>query len=144
MKAIVTRGCIVPWAQARKAGSHLRPRLIRALSVEPSKPQLIFDAPPPLKSRHCRYETFDMDSVGTVARVYWNECFHQEVLLHVQSWSLFGFCWQGFHFVWTMLPAGLAKILGKHGHGHQLTTCWNYTMKKCHHVFNTFKESGRA
>lgn len=90
-----------------------RPPLIQPLSTEPSKPRFICYAYP--LNHDCRQMPFNMDTMGTVGQVGWQGCFQgsldycsgfHHVFLHPQSWSLFGFCWQGVDYVWTTLPFG--------------------------------------
>lgn len=44
--ALQIRSCIIPWGRVRTAAGPSRPRLFQPLSVETSKPRLIFDARP--------------------------------------------------------------------------------------------------
>ena len=90
-----------------------RPRMIQALSVEETKPRLMYDARPP--NNVCGKVAFSMDTVARVALVASEGCFHgspgdssgfHHVLLHSVSWSLFGLRYQGVEYVWTVLPFG--------------------------------------
>lgn len=91
----------------------LRPRLIQELSVERVELRFIYDARP--LNRRCKRVPFTMNTVGTVTQIGWQGCFqgslddksgHQHVVLHPQSWALFGFAWRGTDYVWTTLPFG--------------------------------------
>ena len=95
-----------------------RPRLIQALSVEPIKPRLIYDARP--LNKCCKHVPLSMDTVGMVAQIGWQGCFqgslddkngYHHVLLHPQSWALFGFTWNGMDYVWTTLPLVDVRVL---------------------------------
>ena len=46
MNSLVGRGCVVKWPDVRDSSGPVRPRLIQALSVEETKPRLIYDAWP--------------------------------------------------------------------------------------------------
>eukprot|EP00903_Cladosiphon_okamuranus_P006823 g6648.t1 len=46
MRALIDRGCVVKWDNVKSPSAPARPRLTMALSVEPSKPGLIYDARP--------------------------------------------------------------------------------------------------
>ena len=68
-----------------------------SLSVEPSKPRLIYDAR--RLNAACRYVCFALDSVGSLAALEWEGCYQgslddksgfHHVLLHLASWPLFG------------------------------------------------------
>lgn len=63
----------IPWYQVRTADGSRRPGLIQALSVEPTKPRLIYDARP--LDKHYRHAPFHMDSVGTLTQVAWQSCY---------------------------------------------------------------------
>ena len=65
--ALVRRGCLVKWADVRGPSGPKRPRLVLALSVEPSKPRLVIDARP--LNETCRHVAFSMDTVARVAVV---------------------------------------------------------------------------
>ena len=113
MQALITRGCVVKWADVRGPEGPARPRLIQALSVEETKPRLIYDARP--LNKVCRKVTFSMDTVARVALVASEGCFQgslndssgfHHVLLHPASWPLFGLRYQGVDYVWTVLPFG--------------------------------------
>ena len=83
------------------------------LSVEPSKPHLIYDAR--RLNATCRHVCFSLDSVGSVAALGWKGCYQgsfddksgfHHILLHPASWPLFGVVWEGITYVWTVLPSG--------------------------------------
>ena len=46
MKSLVERGCAVKWSDVRGPSEPVRPRLIQELSVEETKPRLIYHARP--------------------------------------------------------------------------------------------------
>ena len=83
------------------------------LSVEPSKPRLIYD-----KRRlnaACRYFCFSLDSVGSLAALGWEGCYQgslddksgfHRVLLYPASWPLSGVVWEGITYVWMVLSFG--------------------------------------
>ena len=83
------------------------------LSVEPSKPRLIYDAR--RLNAACRHVCFSLDSVDSLTALGW-ETFYQgslddksgfhHVLLHPASWPLFGAVWEGITYGWTVLPFG--------------------------------------
>ena len=113
MKSLVARGCIVKWADVRGPAGPSRPRLIQALSVEETKPRLIYDARP--LNQRCKPIRFTMDTVARVANVASEGCFQgslddssafHHVLLHPASWPLFGLAYQGVDYVWCVLPFG--------------------------------------
>lgn len=113
MRTLITRGCVVKWADVRGPAGPARPRMIQALSVEVTKPRLIYDARP--LNKVCKRIPFSMDTVARVAHVASEGCFQgslddssgfHHVLLHPASWPLFGLRYQGVDYVWTVLPFG--------------------------------------
>lgn len=73
---------------------------MRALSVEPSNPRLIYDARP--LNECCKLVRFSMDTASRVASVAAKGCFQsslddksgfRHVLLQPHSWPLFGVRW---------------------------------------------------
>ena len=110
---LMHRGCLVPFEEVRTSDGPSRSRLIMPLSVEPSKPRLIYDTR--RLNAACRHVCFSLDSVGYLATLGWEECsqgslddnsgFHH-VILHPASWPLFGAVWEGITYVWTVLPFG--------------------------------------
>ena len=110
---LVHRGCLVPFEKVRTSDGPSQPRLIMPLSVEPSKPRLIYDAR--RLNAACRHVRFTLDSVGSLAALGWEGCYQgslddksgfHHVLLHPASWPLFGAVWEGITYVWTVLPFG--------------------------------------
>ena len=110
---LVSRGCLVPFEEVRTSEGPTRPRVIMPLSVEPSKPRLIYDAR--RLNATCRHICFSLDSVGSVAALGWKGCYQgslddksgfHHILLHPVSWPLFGAVWEGITYVWTVLPFG--------------------------------------
>ena len=110
---LVSRGCLVPFEEVRTSEGPARPRVIMPLSVEPSKPRLIYDAR--RLNATCRHVSFSLDSVGSVAALGWKGCYQgslddksgfHHILLHPASWPLFGVVWEGITYVWTVLPFG--------------------------------------
>lgn len=65
VRSLIQKGCLVPWAQVQGSDGPRRPRLIQALSVEPSKPRLVYYARP--LNEHCIHVPFSLDTVGTFA-----------------------------------------------------------------------------
>ena len=110
---LVSRGCLVPFEGVRTSEGPARPTTIMPLSVEPSKPRLIYDAS--RLNTTCRLVCFSLDSVGSVATLGWKGCYQgslddnsgfHHILLHPASWPLFGAVWEGITYVWTVLPFG--------------------------------------
>ena len=107
----VVSGAVAPWIP-RDRGS-ARPTLIHALSVEPSKPRLIYD---------CRFlnsfivdRPFVMEGLGAIPSLcpigaYQATLDHKSGFHHVRlesgSQHLFGFEWDGQLYTWTALPFG--------------------------------------
>ena len=113
MTALVRRGCLVKWADVRGPSGPKRPRLVLALSVEPSKPWLVIDARP--LNETCRHAAFSMDTVAKVAVVA-EKGIHMGSLedrsgfhnlgLQPESWPLFGVSYDGIDLVCTTVPFG--------------------------------------
>lgn len=113
MRSLIARGCVVKWADVRGRAGPARPRLVQALSVEETKPRLIYDARP--LNQWCRRIRFTMDTIARVASVASEGCFQgslddrsafHHVLLHPASWPLFGLAYRGVDYVWCVLPFG--------------------------------------
>ena len=66
---LVSRGCLVPFKDLRTSKGPSRPKVIMPLSVESSKPRLIYDAR--RLNAPCRHVCFSLDSVGSVAALGW-------------------------------------------------------------------------
>lgn len=111
--SLASLGCIARWSEVRGPGGPARPRLILPLSVEESKPRLIYDA---RQLNACIKDfPFSMDTVGRVAGVASESCFmtslddkaaFHHILLRPSSWPLFGFTYKGVDYVWRVLPFG--------------------------------------
>lgn len=115
MQSLIARGCIVKWADVKGPSGSTRPPLIMALSVEPSKPGLIYDARP-LNQRVKRIP-FSMDTVSRVANVASEGCYmtsledssaFHHILLRPSSWPLFGLSYKGVDYCWAVLPFGFS------------------------------------
>lgn len=115
VQTLVDRGCVLPWSEVRAPGGPRRPRLVMALTVEPSKPRLIFDARP--LNKRCKKIHFSMDTVARVASVASPGCFmtslddssaFHHILLRPSSWPLFGFEYGGVDYCWCVLPFGFS------------------------------------
>lgn len=115
VESLVARGCVVKWADVRSRRGPPRPRLLMALSVEPSKPRLIFDARP--LNKRCKAFPFSMDTVARVANVASSDCYmtslddssaFHHILLRPSSWPLFGFSHGGIDYCWCVLPFGFS------------------------------------
>lgn len=113
ISSLVLLGCIAKWSDVRGPGGPDRPRLIMALSVEESKPRLIYDARP--LNACIRDFPFSMDTVARVAGIASEDCFmtslddkaaFHHILLRPSSWPLFGFSYRGVDYVWRVLPFG--------------------------------------
>lgn len=113
ISSLASLGCIAKWSDVRGPGGLARPRMIMPLSVEESKPRLIYDA---RQLNACiRDFPFSMDTVGRVAGVASEDCFmtslddkaaFHHILLRPSSWPLFGFSYKGVDYVWRVLPFG--------------------------------------
>ena len=66
---LMSRGCLVPFEEVRTSGGPARPRVAMPLSVEPSKPHLIYDGRRP--NATCRHACFSLDSVGSATALEW-------------------------------------------------------------------------
>ena len=86
-----------------------------ALSVEETKPRLIYDARP--LNKFFKRLPFSMDTVGRVGSVASPGCYmtslddssaFHHVLIHPSSWPLLGFSYKGVDYVWCVLPFGLS------------------------------------
>ena len=105
----VRRSCLVQFEEVRTSDGPSQPRPIMPLSVEPSKPRLIYDAR--RLNSACRHVCFSLDSVDSLAALGW-EGYYQgslddklgfhHVLLHLASRPLFGAVWEGITYVWTV------------------------------------------
>ena len=67
VQALVDRGCVVKWANVLDPGGAPRPCLVMTLSVEETKPCLIYDVSS--LNKGCREVLFSMDTVARVANV---------------------------------------------------------------------------
>lgn len=111
----IARGCVARWSDVKGPGGPARPRLIMALSVEETKPRLIYDARPLNKFfERC---PFSMDTVARAANVASEGCFmtslddssaFHHILIHPASWPLLGFTHDGVDYCWCVLPFGLS------------------------------------
>lgn len=115
VQTLVDRGCVVKWDDVRTPGGPARPRLVMALSVEESKPRLIYDGRP-LNAR-LDPPAFSMDTVARVANVAAEGCYmtslddssaFHHILIHPSSWPLLGFEHDGVLYCWCVLPFGLS------------------------------------
>ena len=107
------KGCIAKWSQLADVSESPRPKMCLPLGVEPKKPRLFWDGR--WLNLMCKHSPFQMDGVGKVAQCSWQGA-HQVTLdhksgfhnvpLHPDSWTYFGFCWQGVYYVWTVLCFG--------------------------------------
>ena len=104
---------VVKWADVRAPGGPQLPRLFMALSVEETKPRLIYDARP-LNKRFQKVH-FPMDTVARVASVASKGCYmtsldeasaFHHILLRPSAWQLFGFSYGGLDYCWCVLPFG--------------------------------------
>ena len=66
-QALVDRGCVAKWANVPDPGGAPRPCLVITLSVEETKPCLIYDVSS--SNKGCREVPFSMDTVARVANV---------------------------------------------------------------------------
>ena len=116
MNSLVERGCLVKWSSVRGPSGPVRPGLIKALSVEETKPRLIYDARP--LNQRCKRIRFTMDTVARVANVASEGCFQgslddssafHHILLNPASRPLFGLEYRGVDYVWCVLPLGFVK-----------------------------------
>eukprot|EP00903_Cladosiphon_okamuranus_P006868 g6689.t1 len=118
ISSLVSLGCASRWADVRGPGGPARPRMIVPLSVEESKPRLIYDAR--RLNDGIRYFPFAMDTVAKVAGGALQHCFmtslddksaFHHILLRPSSWPLFGFSYKGVDYVWQVLPFGFSASL---------------------------------
>lgn len=65
VEALVTKGCVVRWADVADTTTYEKPHMILPLGIEPKKPQLIWDAR--WLNLMCHF-LFSMDGVGKVAQ----------------------------------------------------------------------------
>ena len=116
MQSLIDRGCVVKWADVRSPTSPPRPRFVMALSVEETKPRLIYDARP--LNKFCKQVPFSMDTVVRVANVASEGCYmtslddlsaFHHILLRPSSWPLFGFTHRGVDYCWCVLPFGFKE-----------------------------------
>ena len=94
-------------------GGALRPRLVKALSVEETKPRLMYDVRP--LNKRCEKVHVSMDAVARVANVTSQGCcmtslgassaFHH-ILLRPSCWLRFGFWCDGIEYCQYVLPFG--------------------------------------
>ena len=75
--ALLARGCLVPYSDVHTPTSPECPRLTMPLTVERSKPWIIYDARS--LSEYCRHMPFSLESVGTVAALGWQGCFQSSL-----------------------------------------------------------------
>ena len=115
MQSLLDRGCISRWADVKSSTGPVRPRMIMALSVETSKPRLIYDARP--LNSCTRKIPFAMDTVARVASIASSGCYmtslddssaFHHVLLRPSSWPLFGLSYKGVDYCWCVLPFGFS------------------------------------
>eukprot|EP00752_Nemacystus_decipiens_P016879 g15111.t1 len=101
------------WDDVRGAAGPVRPRMVMPLSVEPSKPRLIYDARS--LNQYVADFPFSMDTVGRVAQVAAEMCFmtsiddasaFHHIGIYSASWPLLGFSYEGVDYVWRVLPFG--------------------------------------
>ena len=106
IRSMALLGCIAKWSDVRGPGGPDRPRLVMALSVEESKPRLIYDARP--LNSCIRDFPFWMHTVARVAGIASEDCFvtSHHILLRPSSCPLFGFSYRGVDYVWRVLPFG--------------------------------------
>lgn len=113
ISALLGRGCVARWDDVRGATAPARPRMVMPLSVEPSKPRLIYDARS--LNKHIADFPFSMDTVGRVAHIAAEMCFmtsiddasaFHHIGIHSASWPLLGFSYDGVDYVWRVLPFG--------------------------------------
>ncbi|CAM9718774.1 unnamed protein product [Laminaria digitata] len=116
VQALVDRGCVAKWADVRGPGGPPRPRLVMALSVEETKPRLVYDARP--LNKRCKKVHCSMDTVARVAYVASQGCYmtslddssaFHHILLRPSSWPLFGFSHGGIDYCWCVLPFGFSQ-----------------------------------
>ena len=115
ISSLLLKGCVVRWEDVRSPSGPARPRLRMAMSVETTKPRLIFDARP--LNECCMKKPFAMDTVSRVGLVAEKGCymtslddcsaFHQ-ILLKPSSWPLFGFSYKGVDYCFCVLPFGFS------------------------------------
>lgn len=115
MQSLLARGCIARWDDVKAPNGPARPRMIMALSVETSKPRLIYDARP--LNSCTRKIPFPMDTVARVAGIASSGCYmaslddssaFHHILLRPSSWPLFGISYKGVDYCWCVLPFGFS------------------------------------
>lgn len=113
---LIARGRLVPWRDVRGLDGLVCSRLVKALSVERSKPRLIYDARP--LNWSCQHVALGMYTVALVALVAEEDCLQVSVddksdfhhlLLQPESWTLFRVEWAGADCVCTTLPFGWSE-----------------------------------
>ena len=77
MRALIARGCVVKWTDARGPAGRERPRMIQAFSVEETKLRLIYDAR--ASNKACKRTPLSMDTVGRVSQVSSEGCFQSSL-----------------------------------------------------------------
>lgn len=115
VQSLIARGCVAKWSDVKGPAGPVRPRLIMALSVEETKPRLIYDARP--LNQFFKRMPFSMDTVARVANVASPGCYmtslddssaFHHILIRPSSWPLLGFEYGGVDYVWCVLPFGLS------------------------------------
>lgn len=115
LQSLIARGCVAKWSDVKGPAGPARPRLIMALSVEETKPRLIYDARP--LNQFFKRMPFSMDTVARVANVASPGCYmtslddssaFHHILIRPSSWPLLGFEYGGVDYVWCVLPFGLS------------------------------------
>lgn len=113
ISSLLRLGCVARWDDVRGPDDPVVPLLQMSLSVEESKPRLIYDARP--LNACIRDFPFSMDTVARVAQVASPDCFmtslddksaFHHILLRPSSWPLFGFKYAGVPYCWRVLPFG--------------------------------------
>jgi len=113
ISSLLRLGCVARWDDVRGPDDPVAPLLQMSLSVEESKPRLIYDARP--LNACIRDFLFSMDTVARVAQVASPDCFmnslddksaFHHILLRLSSWPLFGFKYAGVSYRWRVLPFG--------------------------------------
>lgn len=106
MQSLVERGCVVNRSDVRGPSGPARPRLVQAMSVEETKPRVIYDARP--LHQRCQRIHFTLDTVPRGANVSSEGCFRgssdefsafHHILLNPASWPLFGLEYRGVDYV---------------------------------------------
>lgn len=115
VESLIARGCVAKWSDVKGSDGPDRPYLRMALSVEETKPRLIYDARP--LNKFFKHVPFSMDTVARVANVASEGCFmtslddssaFHHILIHPASGPLLGFTYRGVDYVWCVLPFGLS------------------------------------